>query len=340
MTSCLGVKKPGVLMSIQDLGRFGYRRFGVPQSGALQPELMKIANALVANNENTAVLEFFLTGPTLYVEEGSLSLAVAGDCILKMTRGDKHRIFRAWRSVKLQAGDTLEIGQIQSGRVGYIAVSKGFSLKTVMESEATYLRGSFGGLNGKALQSGDHLIITEAPETLTQNLYLPSPPQSNIPGSHQISTLRVAPVRIRVILGPQDDYFTKESLYDFLHGTYVISRESDRMGSRLEGPQLNHQDDEKTEIISDGLIPGAIQVPGSGNPIVIFVDGPTVGGYPKIATVITADLPKLAAMPPGSRLYFESASVEEAEILLRASRGHLADLLTTITPLPKMAEPF
>lgn len=327
-------------MSIQDLGRFGYRRFGVPQSGVMQPELMKIANALVTNNEKTAVLEFFQTGPTLYVEEGSLSLAVAGDCILKMTRGNQHRTFRAWRSVKLQTGDTLEIGQIQSGKVGYIAVSKGFSLKTIMGSKATYLRGNFGGLNGKALQSGDHLIVTNNPKTLKQNFFLPSPPKSNIPGSHQKSTLPVAPVRIRVILGPQDDYFTKESLYDFLHGTYTIDRESDRMGSRLEGPQLKHSQNKKSEIVSDGLIPGTIQVPGSGKPIVMLADGPTVGGYPKIATVITADLPALAAMPPGSRLYFEAISVEEAETLLRVSRAYLADLLTTITPLPKIAEPF
>ena len=234
----------------------------------------------------------------------------------------------------------MEIGQIQSGKVGYIAVAKGFSLKTVMGSESTYLRGRFGGLNGKALQSGDYLNITNDTETLKQNLHLPSPPKSNILGSHQKSIMQMSPVIIRVILGPQDNYFTNESLHDFLHETYTISQESDRMGSRLEGPPLKHSTDKKSEIISDGLIPGAVQVPGSGSPIVMFVDGPTVGGYPKIATVITADLPILAAMPPGSRLYFESVTVEEAEIILRASRADFVALLMTITPLPKIAEPF
>jgi allophanate hydrolase len=145
---------------------------------------------------------------------------------------------------------------------------------------------------------------------------------------------------IRVILGPQDDYFTAEALHDFLHGMYTVTRESDRMGSRLEGPLLAHRPDKKPEIVSDGMVPGAIQVPGSGAPIVMLADGPTVGGYPKIATVISVDLPKLAVMTPGSRLCFEAVTVDAAETLLQGGRERLAALLASITPLPRISEPF
>lgn len=327
-------------MSIQDLGRFGYRRLGVPQSGVLQPELAKIANVLAGNREDTAVLEFFLTGPTFLLAEGTLRLAVAGDCLLKMTRNGKRRMFRAWRSVTMQAGDTLQVGQVQSGKAGYIAVAGGFILTSVLDSHSTYLRGGFGGLDGKSLSSGSSLPIANQAADRVGNLHLPSPPPAEIPGSSQESIACFPPATIRVILGPQDDYFTKRALHDFLHGIYTISRESDRMGSRLQGPLLTHRSDKNPEIVSDGMVPGTIQVPGSGAPIVMLADGPTVGGYPKIATVISVDLPKLAVMTPGSRLCFDAVTVEEAEDLLRAGRADLAALIATIVPLPQIAEPF
>ncbi len=327
-------------MSIQDQGRFGYRRLGVPQSGVLQPKFAKIANVLVGNHEDTALLEFFLTGPTFSLKEGTLRLAVAGDCLLEMTRNGKRRMFRAWRSITMQTGDTLQIGQVQSGKAGYIAVTDGFTMTSVMDSHSTYLRGGFGGLGGKLLISGSNLPIANQTATLERNMYLPSPPPAEIPGSSRESIACFPPATIRVIKGPQDDYFTKQTLNDFLQGVYTISKESDRMGSRLEGPLLTHRSDKSPEIVSDGIVPGAIQIPGNGAPIVMLADGPTVGGYPKIATVISIDLPKLAVMTPGSRLCFDAVTVDEAENLLRADRADLAALLATIVPLPDIAEPF
>jgi len=334
------VKKTGVLMSIQDLGRLGYRRLGVPWSGVLQPELAKIANALAGNSENTAVLEFFMTGPTLFLAEGTLCLAIAGDCLLNMTRAGKQRMFRPWRSVTMQAGDTLQIGQIHSGKAGYIAVAGGFPLAAVLGSHSTYARGRFGGLDGEIVSSGACLPVAEKTQPRLGNMYLPTPPAAELPGSSLESLALFPPAVIRVIPGPQDDYFTKQALRDFLSGIYTVNKESDRMGIRLEGPLLEHRPDKSTEIVSDGMVPGAIQVPGSGAPIVMLADGPTVGGYPKIATVISADLPKLAVMTPGSRLCFSAVTVEEAENILSAGREHFTALLATIAPLPKMAEPF
>ncbi len=336
----LRVIDPGLLASIQDLGRVGYRRFGVPTSGVLQPDLMRIANALAGNPENAAVLEFFQVGPVLHLEEGSLRLAVAGHCNLRMIRDGRHRLFRAWRSVVLKAGDTLQISPVYSGKAGYVAITGGFALKEVLGSFATYLRGRFGGLDGKALLAGDCLPLGREGVSEGPNRFLPEPPPGEVPGSSRSSVERFAPATVRVVLGPQDDYFTEEALHEFLHGVYTVGPESDRMGTRLEGPRLEHRPDRKPEIVSDGIVPGAIQVPGSGAPIVMLADGPTVGGYPKIATVASADLSKLAVMTPGSRLLFEAITVAEAETLLRAGREHLARLLATIRPLPRISEPF
>lgn len=334
------VKDPGMLASIQDLGRIGFRRFGVPRSGVLQPELAKIANCLAGNREDAPVLEFFQLGPTLLLEEGTLRLAIAGDCNVKMTRGGQYRNFRAWRSVTLQAGDRLEISQIFTGKAGYVAVSGGFDLPSVMGSQATYLRGRFGGLNGDFLRPGTCLPVALEGPPPAPDQYLPAPPSAGIPGSSRGSISRHPPATIRVILGPQDDYFTKQALHDFFSGIYTVSRESDRMGSRLEGPRLTHRPEKRPEIVSDGMVPGSIQVPGSGAPMVMLADGPTVGGYPKVATVISADLPKISVMTPGSQLWFEEVTVEEAEVLIRESQERLADLLATIAPLPWIAEPF
>jgi allophanate hydrolase len=334
------VKDPGVLASIQDLGRVGYRRFGVPPSGALQPELAKIANALAGNRADAAVLEFFQLGPTVQLEEGSLRIALAGDYNVKMTRDGKHRLFRAWRSVTLQAGDTLEISQVFAGKAGYLAVAGGFAVPSVLGSQATYLRGGFGGLQGDLVRSGTCLPVALEAAPGGPNLFLPAPPPAGIPGSSLESIARYAPATIRIVLGPQEDYFTAKSMHDLVSEIFTISRESDRMGSRLEGPLLVHRTDKKPEIVSDGMVPGAIQVPGSGAPIVMLADGPTVGGYPKIATVTRVDLPKIAVMTPGSRLWFEAVTVEEAEVLLQADQKRLAGLLATIAPLPRISEPF
>ena len=333
MTPQLKILAPGLLATIQDQGRFGYRRIGVPQSGVLHSDLAWIANTLAGNPADTAVIEFFFSGPTLRLENGTVKLALAGDFSVELIRDKIKRTLKSWRTVTLEAGDTLQIGPVISGKAGYIAIAGGLKLSPVMGSYSTYLRGGFGGINGKKLLPDSTLAVV-------RNTVEPGPDQQ-IPRLSDLETLGLIqstselnlPVTIRVIMGPQDDYFTAAARHDFLTATYRVSQESDRMGSRLEGPILVHHPDKKPEIISDGIVPGAIQVPGNGVPIVLLADGPTVGGYPKIATVSSVDLPRLAVMPPGSQICFEAISLEAAEALLLAHRKNLTDLIATAKSL-------
>lgn len=337
MTDLL-VKNPGLLSTIQDAGRFGSRRYGVPWSGVLDPAAAQIANALVENSGDMAVVEFFQQGPVFKLEEGRLRVAVAGDCLLTLKRGAQKSCFRAWRSLIMQAGDILEIGRIHAGKVGYLAVEGGFDLQPVLGSCSTYLRAEFGGVNGKPLQTGDLLPIkSNNVQGERLNLYLPTP-QTDAEESLSPQNMRQRP--IRVILGPQDDYFTPTAIQKFLHEVFKVGHDSDRMGCRLSGPTLEHIPEKGVEILSDGLVPGAIQIPGNGSPIVLLADGPTVGGYPKIATVISADLPKLATLEPGAELRFEAISNETAEAILRKEAAAHIKRLNSIVPLPKISEPF
>lgn len=333
----LKVIDPGLFASIQDAGRFGFRRFGVPWSGVLHPDAAKLANALAGNPLEEAVLEFFQSGLVLQLTEGVLRLAVVGDCLLNLKRGAERRVFRPGRSVKLLPGDTLQIGRIHSGKVGYVAVYGGFDLPPVMGSRATYLRAGFGGLNGDLLRAGSVLPVAAAADA-GANRHLPV---ANSAADHDVPPHDARPaMTIRLIMGPQDDYFTRAARQLLLSEVYRISHDCDRMGCRLVGPRLAHDPDKGAEIISDGLVPGAIQVPGSGAPIVLLADGPTVGGYPKIATVISADLPTLATMMPGAELRFAAVTVEESEEILRTSRSAFAARLEAIETLPAVCEPF
>lgn len=333
----LKVVDPGLFASIQDMGRIGFRRFGVPWSGVLSPDAAKLANALAGNPLDSAVLEFFQNGLVLQVTEGALRLAVVGDCLLNLKRGVQRRVFRSGRSVKLLPGDTLQISRIHSGKVGYVAVSGGFDLPPVMGSRATYLRAGIGGLNGDLLRAGSVLPVAAATDT-GANRHLPL---ANSDVEHdQLPHAARPPKTIRLIMGPQDDYFTAQACQLLLSETYRISHDSDRMGCRLVGPRLAHDPGKGAEIISDGLVPGAIQVPGSGAPIVLLADGPTVGGYPKIATVISTDLPALATMMPGTELRFAAVTVAEGETILRRSRAAFAARIEAIETLPALCEPF
>ena len=263
----------------------------------------------------------------------AVRLALAGDFSMELTRGKAKRTLRSWRTVTLEAGDTLQVGPVVSGTVGYVAISGGFKLTPVMGSCATYLRGGFGGVDGKRLSPNSTLEVAQNNVESESDYYLPQPPKFTTLGLTQETSGQDPPTTIRVIPGPQDDYFTDAAWHDFLTGSYKVSKESDRMGSRLEGPVLAHHPDKDPEIISDGIVPGAIQVPGNGAPIVLLADGPTVGGYPKIATVITIDVPKLAIMPPGGQIRFEVVTPAEAVSLLRTHQGEMTDLMTTIEPL-------
>jgi 5-oxoprolinase (ATP-hydrolysing) subunit C len=319
----LQVLSPGALTTVQDLGRVGWRRYGVPRAGVLNADWMRIANRLAGNPDDHPVLEYFVAGPTLKAVDAPVRVACAGDVQLTLLREGARSALDSWRSLTLLPGDELRLGQPRNGRVGYVAVA-GLQVVSVLGSASTYTRAGLGGVDGRALAAGDRLQAgaqpLPAPGTAPAERVLRRPPVSE-----------AAP--IRVVPGPQDDHFDEAARAVFLGASYRVSREADRMGVRLEGPVLQHRPDKGADIVSDAVLPGSVQVPGNGQPIVLLADGQTMGGYPKIATVISADLARLACAPVGAAVQFQAVTVDEAEALARKHEAQLQQLLAAIEPL-------
>ena len=311
----LEVVSPGAYASLQDLGRRGYRRVGVPWAGVLDARLMRIANALVGNVEGTAVIECFDGGLHLAARGGAVRLAVAGDAVIELERGGERQRLASWRSLTLAEGEQLRLRRLDQGRIVVIAV-EGMVLPQVLGSVSTYARASLGGLDGRALTAGARLPAA-APSPRPEQM-LARPPKA-------VSSA------IRVIAGPQADHFSDEALAALVDGEFRVSTEADRMGLRLEGPMLVHRG--AREIVSDATVLGSIQVPGSGQPIVLLADAQTAGGYPKIATVISADLPRLAACRPGQALRFAWVDAAQGEQLARAAEAETRAWLRAVSPL-------
>jgi 5-oxoprolinase (ATP-hydrolysing) subunit C len=315
----LEVVSSGPLSSVQDLGRHGFRRYGVPTSGALDPALLRVANALAGAPEESPGLEFHVVGPALRAAEGAVRLGLAGDVAAQLERGERRRALGSWRSVTLEPGDVLRVGPVREGRVGYIAIP-GLEADRLLASASTYLRGGFGGLGGRPLRAGTVMVVSASPGG--RERALPVPP------------LRAA-LPFRAVPGPQDDHFTEQAVATLFGSEYLVTPASDRMGMRLEGPRLAHRTGADAEIVSDAVLPGAIQVPGNGLPIVLLADAQTIGGYPKVATVASADLPRLATLRPGARVRFSRITVAEAEALARARDTEIRMLIASIRALPE-----
>ena len=320
MTSTLKVLQPGLQTTVQDYGRTGGQRYGIPVSGALDRIALRVANLVAGSRDGTAGLEIMLTGPTLEVDAESVRVAVAGgnaEIEITGTDGSVRRV-PALQSARVMRGERLRVGAVGGSCVTYLAVAGGFALPQFQGSLSTYVRGAFGGLEGRALRGGDRLSLRrrEAEDRTEQ----------------RIADFALLPqTRIRVVLGPQDDYFTRDAIATFLSRTYTVSREADRMGFRLDGPPLTHA--KGYNIVSDGIAPGAIQVPGSGLPIILLADRQSTGGYPKIATVISADLPALGRAGPGAKLTFEAVTVEAAQALRREQAQHSDALAMRLEPV-------
>lgn len=300
--------------SFQDGGRPGYRHLGVPLSGALDAGWLAIANALAGNPPATAALEIRLRGPRLRATR-PLVLALAGEFSARIEdAGGQSRPAGNWRSLALAESEILDTGFLRSG-IGYLAVHGGFDLPTVLGSRSTYARAGLGGLDGRGIRTGDRIGVGAAPAPTL--LRLPHAPS-------------LADGPLRVIPGPQRDYFTDAAWDRFLNAEFSVSREADRMGLRLDGPRLEHT--RGADIISDAVAPGALQVPGDGRPIVLLADCQTVGGYPKIATVIGADLPRLGHALPGQTLRFAAATLAEALAARRTAADALAQCIASLVP--------
>jgi biotin-dependent carboxylase-like uncharacterized protein len=322
MIGALHVLAPGLLTTIQDLGRPGYQRLGVPVGGALDPVSLRAANLLAGNAPGAAALEAAYLGPTLLCEAEEVRLAVVGAHapleILPNESACSGEPMSMARSFRLRRGEAVRIGALSDASVLYIAVEGGFDIAPVLGSVSTCMRGGFGGWQGRPLQGGDRLPLRR--DIASQG------EENELEGFRpEIRT------RIRAVPGPQSDYFAPAELAAFFESEYLISAGSDRMGMRLYGRALRYKD--QLDIISDALAPGSIQVPGDGQPIVLLADRQTTGGYPKIATVISADLPALGRMPVGKNVAFEPVTVEAAEAARRELFDEIAALPRRIVPV-------
>ncbi|MFQ5775583.1 MAG: biotin-dependent carboxyltransferase family protein [Kiloniellaceae bacterium] len=318
MSAALRVRSGGSHSTIQDLGRFGYQDLGIPVSGALDGISLRLANRLVGNAENEGALEILFQGPTLEVAADSVRVALAGSDTPIEVLGDAPRRVPPWQSVRLRRGAAFRIGALADSACCYLAVEGGFALEPCLGSLSTYVRGGFGGLAGRALRAGDALGLSLAAAPERAERYLPAPPGLLVRD------------RVRVVLGPQDGNFTQESIATLLKATFSVSKDSDRMGMRLDGPKLEHGPG--FNIVSDGVVTGAVQVPGSGQPIVLLADHQTTGGYPKIATVISADLPLVGRLKPGDEIRFAALDVAQAEALRREQERTLSALAARPEP--------
>ena len=316
MIASLEVLSPGPLTTVQDLGRYGFGRYGVPPSGALDSFSLRVANLLVGNPETEAGLEITLMGLKVRV----LTDLVAALCGADLQPHLNDKPLAMWCSQILRKGDILFFKSPGTGCRAYVAVGGGISLVPVLASKSTNLASRFGGYEGRALRKGD-LLFSQSPDRHFQSAgeTFKSEARPSYTGDWVL----------RVIPGPQDRDFPEESRKLFFDSSFTVSSQSDRTGIRLSGPALHRKSDLGDSIISEGIVPGAIQVPGDGRPIILLVETVT-GGYRKIAAVISADLPLLGQVKPGDRVRFCDVSMGEAlSALARQERA----IKTYVSPL-------
>jgi 5-oxoprolinase (ATP-hydrolysing) subunit C len=296
---------PGV--TLQDGGRHGYLRFGVTAAGPMDPFAFATANLAIGAPHGAAAIEVSLGGVEITVEGGELSIAIVGGAF-RLTFDKQELISPA--VIRLTPRKKLSIRSGVRGAWCYVATAGRISVMPTLGSVATHTRSGFGGIAGRALVSGDLPPVT-MPQTLEPPTATIKAPWLDLPGDV-----------IRVVLGPQEDYFAPNQIAAFLQGPWTVSSRSDRMAYLLEGARLAHA--QGFNIVSDGIAMGAIQVPGSGQPVVLMADRQPTGGYPKIANVIGVDLGRLAQLRPGARLCFQAVSIEEAVEARRAEAAMLA----------------
>ena len=318
----LRVIKPGLLTSIQDLGRKGFQQHGVIVSGAMDPYSLRISNLLVGNKEDEGVLEITLMGPTLKMEKNCI-IAITGGNLSPTIDG---QIVPMWRPVYVKKGQVLQFGRCKSGCRSYLSVAGGYAIREVMNSKSTYLRGKLGGYKGRALQADDIIDFNECPAILRHWSNAMTTTKWFV--HHKDFLPNGSPV-IRFIKGSQFEYFTDLSKAAFVEQFFKITLHSDRMGYRMSGPTLELKD--KRELLSEAVSNGSIQVPPDGNPIILLADRQTTGGYPKIAQVITADLSFIAQMKPGEYISFSQVTLKEAEQLYLQKEQQLNHLKISIS---------
>ncbi|MDR7077655.1 antagonist of KipI [Neobacillus niacini] len=294
-TAIFKILKPGLQTTVQDLGRYGFREYGVSPSGAMDSYALQMGNLLVGNELSEAALEAPLIGPVL-VALHDISIAICGG---NLSPKIDDREIPLWKSIVIQKGQTLSFGNIKEGARTYICIAGGINVPFVLNSKSTYITGKFGGLKGRALKEGDVLYGNPL---VRRNKFL----HSNL-----IPEYKTNPLSVRVLLGPHKEKFTPLGIKTFLNEEYILSPQSNRMACQLMGPKIEHSS--SADIISDAIPLGGIQVPASGQPIILMAEHQTTGGYSRIGTVISTDIPFLAQALPGTQIRFKEISLQSAQ---------------------------
>ncbi|BAQ10628.1 allophanate hydrolase subunit 2 [Bacillus sp. OxB-1] len=316
------VLHPGALATIQDKGRYGYQQFGVIASGAMDPYSLRIANWLVGNPENEGALEVTMFGTSLQFERDTV-VAITGADLTALIDSEPAP---TWRPLLIRKGSILKFKAARQGSRAYVAVAGGFDVPAVMGSKSTYLKAGIGGFQGRALKKGDRLAIgtsfSERNQTILEQLER-EPAKWSVRRYDEL--LRFGrKERIRVVRGTEFARFDTASRQRLYEEQYTLTTDADRMGFRFTGTALSLE--QKFELLSEGVTYGTVQIPSNGQPIILMADRQTTGGYPKIAQVITADLPTLAQLQPNATIQFEEVSLEEAELQLQFNERILKDI--------------
>jgi len=309
------VIKPGLLTTVQDRGRFGFRAFGLSPGGAMDSLAARVANLLAGNGPDAALLEMTLLGGTFRFQTRAYVAVCGADMGCRLNGVP----VRNWSAFAVPAGGELTFGHAASGCRAYLALRGGICLPPVLGSRATFLRAGIGGFGGRALRVADLIPFAKKSGAVPGPRFLPAHLAPDYPEE----------IRLRVLSGPQDDLFEPEGLRTFFSSVYTVTPRNDRMGYCLSGPAIRHRSG--ADIISDALCAGAVQVPGDGLPLIMTADHQTTGGYAKIGAVISPDLPRLVQARQGTRVRFVRCSDSEAVSALKRQEEFLAELGPALT---------
>ena len=307
------VIRAGINTTFQDNGRKNLNHIGIPASGAIDKRNYKLVNKILNNDINHPALEFAYQGPKLIYYGEPLSIAVTGDVNFKLIRKNIETEGKCYESITIENNDEIDLISTNKSVYGYFSVTAKFQIDYQWKSCSTNTKANIGANNGKKLENSQKLHVLDIKEITKRS----------------INYINTRIENIRVIRGTNFDYFSKEAQQNFFSEEFYVTKLSDRMGMRLEGKKLENV--VNTNIKSEGLVKGVIQVPADGNPIIMLSDHGTIGGYPKIATVISADFDKLAQLPPGSKIKFKEVNLSDAETIFKLYEMETNTLLSKIT---------
>jgi biotin-dependent carboxylase-like uncharacterized protein len=307
------VIRAGINTTFQDNGRKNLNHIGIPSSGAIDKRNYKLVNKLLNNDINHPALEFAYQGPKLIYHGEQINIAVSGDVNFKLIRKNIETDGKCYETITIEDNDEIDLISTNKSVYGYLSVAAKFQIDYQWKSCSTNTKANIGANNGKKLENSQKLHVLDIKAI----------------SKRSINYINTRIENIRVIRGTNFDYFSKEAQQNFFSEEFNVTKLSDRMGMRLEGKKLENV--VNTNIKSEGLVKGVIQVPADGNPIIMLSDHGTIGGYPKIATVISADFDKLAQLPPGSKIKFKEVNLSDAETIFKLYEMETNTLLSKIT---------